>query len=423
MSMSYQKADDAGRPVAEAIEDVYSLSPLQQGMLFHHLYEAHSGVDIEQVVYRLRDGLHVAAFKRAWQQIVDRHAVLRTGFRWEGLDSPLQLVHRQIKLEWEEVDWRLLPAAEQSARLDDYLRRDRRRGFAMTEPTLNRMALFRESDSGYQFVWTFHHAIIDGRSIALILKEVFAYYEAFCDGGDLALSLPRRYRDYIDWLDRLDLSRAVTYWLETLRRFTSPLPRVTKRAAEHTPLIRVEEWSDVPRGRSLFDSILVFENYELGAYLKAQGERWQNGDFELLERTNYPLALSGWAGPELLSKLAYHQRDFDDHAINRMLGHLRTLLESMPAQSEQSLAGLPMLTAQERDQLLIGWNDTQADYPAQTCVQQLFEAQVERTPEAVAVICGSEQLSYSELNGHANQLARHLQTHGVGRESLVGIAL
>ena len=106
------------------IEAIYPLSPLQQGMLFHHLYEAHSGVDIEQVVYTLHDGLHVAAFKRAWQQVVDRHAALRTGFQWEGLDSPLQLVHRQIKLEWEEVDWRLLPAAEQGARLDDYLRRE-----------------------------------------------------------------------------------------------------------------------------------------------------------------------------------------------------------------------------------------------------------------------------------------------------------
>src|SRR5436853_4975637 len=259
MSMSYQKADDAGRPVAEAIEDVYSLSPLQQGMLFHHLYEAHSGVDIEQVVYRLRDGLHVAAFKRAWQQIVDRHAVLRTGFRWEGLDSPLQLVHRQIKLEWEEADWRLLPAAEQSARLDDYLRHDRRRGFAMTEPTLNRMALFRESDSGYQFVWTFHHAIIDGRSIALILKEVFAYYEAFCDGGDLALPLPRPYRDYIDWLDRLDLSRAETYWRETLRGFTSPTPLVTKRHAGDVPTGDIEYTEQGTRlSRATTDALRAF---------------------------------------------------------------------------------------------------------------------------------------------------------------------
>ncbi len=145
----------------------------------------------------------------------------------------------------------------------------------------------------------------------------------------------------------------------------------------------------------------------MGAYLKAQSERWRNCDFELLEQTNYPLALSGWAGPKLLLKLAYHQRDFDDAAIRRMLGHLRTLLENMPARSEQPLARLPMLTAQERDQLLIGWNDTQADYPAQTCVHQLFEAQTARTPEAIAVICGDDRLTYGELNTRANQHARH----------------
>src|SRR5436305_11204096 len=110
----------------------------------------------------------------------------------------------------------------------------------MTEPTLNRMALFRESDSGYQFVWTFHHAILDGRSIVAVLKEVLAYYEAFCDGGDLALPLPRRYRDYIDWLDRLDLSRAETYWRETLRGFTSPTPLVMKRHAGDVPTGDIE---------------------------------------------------------------------------------------------------------------------------------------------------------------------------------------
>ncbi|MEN3334096.1 MAG: hypothetical protein V7641_3461 [Blastocatellia bacterium] len=518
------------------MEDVYSLSPLQQGMLFHHLYEEHSGVDIEQVVYTLHDGLQVAAFKRAWQQVVDRHAALRTGFRWEGLDTPQQLVHPRVVLQWETEDWRHLSVAEQGARLDDYLQRDRRRGFAMTEPTLNRIALFRESDSDHRLVWTFHHAILDGRSIVLILKEVLAYYEAFCQGGDLDLPLPRPFRDHIEWLDRLDLSRVEAFWRTTLRGFTTPTPLVMKRAAaaatagdlkyteqgirlsrattaalhvlaqangvtlntlvqgawalllsrysgaddvvfgatracrkttvadaddmvgllintlpmrmrvdsrttlgewlrqirqqhlglrdvEHTPLVRIEEWSETPPGRSLFESILVFENYEMGTYLKAQSERWRNCDFELLEQTNFALALSGWAGPKLLLKLAYHQRDFDDAAINRMLGHLRTLLENMPARSEQPLATLAMLTAQERDQLLIDWNDTQADYPAQTCIHQLFEAQAARTPEAIAVICGDDRLTYGELNTRANQLARHLQALGVRRETLVGIAL
>src|SRR5262249_1041223 len=111
-------------------------------------------------------------------------------------------------------------------------------------------------------------------------------------------------------------------WLKEIRN-----QHLTLREYEHTPLLKIQEWCEVPRGRSLFDSILVFENYELDSYLRGQGERWKNREFEFFEQTNYPLALSVWAGPELLLKLAYHQRNFTDDTISRMMGHLKTLLE------------------------------------------------------------------------------------------------
>src|SRR4029079_12696617 len=99
------------------------------------------------------------------------------------------------------------------------LARDPRRGFELTEPTLNRMQLFRESDSRHQFVWTFHHALIDGRSLAIILKEVLAHYDAFCEGRDLELPLPRPLRDHIEWLNGQDLSRAEAHWRDLLSGF------------------------------------------------------------------------------------------------------------------------------------------------------------------------------------------------------------
>ena len=112
---------------------------------------------------------------------------------------------------------------------------------------------------------------------------------------------------------------------------------------------------------------------------------------------------------------------FDSAMIERMAGHLQTLLSGIVAHPEQPVGLLPLLTDAERHQLLVAWNDTAAPYPADRCVHQLFEAQVERTPETVALVFEQQQLSYRELNRRANQLAHHLRTLGVGPETLVGL--
>ena len=113
---------------------------------------------------------------------------------------------------------------------------------------------------------------------------------------------------------------------------------------------------------------------------------------------------------------------FDGATITRMFGHFQTLLQSILADPGRRLSELQLLTERERRQL-VDWNETRRDYPRDKCLQQLFEEQVERTPDAVAVVFGSEQLSYRELNFRANQLARYLRDRGVGPESLVGVCL
>ena len=213
----YAKARDA-----DFVEESYPLSPMQQGMLFHSLYARQSGVNIEQVVLTLHESLNVLAFMLAWQRVVDRHAIMRSSFRWEGLDEPLQSVHSDAALEWQREDWRGFSESEQGERLETYLRDDRAREFDLSERTLNRMALFRIGDACYKFVWTFHHAIIDGRSLVIILKEVFAYYGALGKSRTLDLPRPRPYRDYIEWLARQDLSASESFWRGALRGFTSP---------------------------------------------------------------------------------------------------------------------------------------------------------------------------------------------------------
>ncbi|MEH2385074.1 MAG: amino acid adenylation domain-containing protein [Nostoc sp.] len=132
----------------------------------------------------------------------------------------------------------------------------------------------------------------------------------------------------------------------------------------------------------------------------------------------------------LKGQMVYSTDLFDDTTITRMLGHFQTLLESIVGNSEQRLSDLSLLTEEERQELLIDWNDTKRDYPENKCFHQLFEAQVEKTPDAMsatgyayALVFGDEQLSYKELNIRSNQLAHYLKKIGVESESLVGVCV
>ncbi len=124
---------------------------------------------------------------------------------------------------------------------------------------------------------------------------------------------------------------------------------------------------------------------------------------------------------DLTGMFTYDAARFDSAMIERMVGHLQTLLSGIVANPAQPVGLLPLLTANERHQLLVEWNNTATDYPHDYCIHQLFEAQVERTPAAIALVFEQQQLSYRDLNRHANQLAHHLRTLGVGPETLVGI--
>src|SRR5438128_744213 len=107
------------------IEDVYPLSGMQEGMLFHALYQPGEGVYFNQLSCRLEGGFEEEAFERAWERVIERHTILRTSFEWEGLERPLQVVWKKAKLEWKKEDWRGEGEEEQEERLKEYLEEDR----------------------------------------------------------------------------------------------------------------------------------------------------------------------------------------------------------------------------------------------------------------------------------------------------------
>src|SRR5215213_9780719 len=195
------------------------------------------------------------------------------------------------------------------------------------------------------------------------------------------------------------------------------------RQYEYSPLMQVQGWSEVERGVPLFASILAFENFPINTSLKKSEASLELVRVNSSESVNYPIGVMASPGVEFLIGIYYDCRRFDAATIERLLGHLKVMLESIAVNPRQRVAEIPVLTAEERRQLLFEWNNVSNAISSDVCVNQLFEAQAERTPNATAVIFGQEQVSYRELNERANQLARHLKELGVGPEVIVGICV
>lgn len=205
-------------------------------------------------------------------------------------------------------------------------------------------------------------------------------------------------------------------WLTDLQASQAAL-----RDYEYSPLVEVQGWSDVPRGTPLFKSLFLFENYHKDTPLEEMCRSLEIRDVHWYERHNFPIAAMVIPGAEQLELRIIHQTEhYSTSAVERMLDHWRTLLDGMVADPEARLADLPWLTTAEWDQLVTGWNDTDAELP-DACVHELFEAAADRTPDATAVVHAGGSLSYRELDERSNRLAHRLAELGVGRGSLVAI--
>ncbi|MGB5874534.1 MAG: amino acid adenylation domain-containing protein, partial [Bacteroidota bacterium] len=206
------------------IEDIYPLSPMQQGMLFHTLLAPHSGMYFEQTRWTLKGEIDITSFREAWRTVMKRHPALRTAFLWEGVDEPLQVVFRNVELPLRVEDWQDVPGDEQRRRLDEFARENSQQGFQLSVPPLMRLALLQTGKSDYHFVLSFQHLLLDGWSLPLIVGEVFVLYEALRAGAKISIPPVRPYREYIAWLQRQDMGEAEKYWRGLLAGFSEPTP-------------------------------------------------------------------------------------------------------------------------------------------------------------------------------------------------------
>ncbi len=220
-------ASEAG---SENLENLYPLSPLQQGILYHSLAAQGPPVYVTAISCRLRGELDEAAFKRAWQHTIQRHSSLRTAFVNAG-DGPLQAVLRDVPLQWKRCDWCKVPVTEHEERLRNLIDSQRGSSFELDRPPLMRVVLVRTGAQEYRMVWTHHHLVLDGWSLPIVITDVLAAHEAIREGR--LEQLPGRapdYSEYIAWLQQQDLTRAQAFWRQRLAAFLAPtFPNVGTR--------------------------------------------------------------------------------------------------------------------------------------------------------------------------------------------------
>lgn len=201
------------------IEDIYPLSPAQEGILFHSLYEPGQGAYVEQLSCELGAELDVQAFRSAWQLVVDHYPALRTAFVWDKRDKPFQVALRRVPLALRVSDGPIDTRAE------------RAKAFDLGRAPLMRVALAPAGAGGWHLVWTWHHIILDRYSVTLVLEQVLRAYEARRRGAAPSLPASRPYRDYVDWLRKQDLSAAESFWRRELEGYDAPVPLPFERRA------------------------------------------------------------------------------------------------------------------------------------------------------------------------------------------------
>ncbi|KWN72175.1 non-ribosomal peptide synthetase [Burkholderia ubonensis] len=442
------------------VEDSYPLSSLQQGILFHSLYDLDPAAYFQQFSFVVNGPLQVPALRQAWANALERHAVLRTGFAWTDRDHPVQTVLHAVDLPWTFVDWRSRDASRRAQDFDAFLADDRRRGFDLQKAPLFRCTLIQEAEDRHRFCWSAHHIILDGWSTAILMKEVFDDYLSIARTGVPALASPAPgYRRYIDWLARHPRSEDEAWWRAELAGFRAATPIVAEpvrqgagdaarqdkrreqrflldealtarlqalmrthrltlnvliravwalvlrryartddvvfgvtvsgrpplldgvesivglfintlpfrvRIAPERPftewlaavhaaqtamephsyssLVDIQSWSELPARDSLFDSLLVFENFPVAAAPDLGPDGIDIVDTRAFAESNYPLTLTVHPDTRLAFRISHDAHRFAPDVVRHMLGAIRELLERFaedPAQLTGQLADAP----------------------------------------------------------------------------------
>nr|WP_237179239.1 non-ribosomal peptide synthetase [Paenibacillus sp. MMS18-CY102] len=535
-NMSIQELDQLSEQMGAigAIENVYPLTPMQKGMLFHSIMEAEKGAYFQQSVIGLRGPLDVEALSQSLERLQQRHEILRSNV-YQGWKEAVLVIFRRKAVALTIEDIRSLPQEKHEEAIRQLAEQDRARGFGLESDCLMRAAIVRTGTESWQLIWSFHHLLMDGWCMPIVWGEWFETYFALVEHRESKLPATMPYGQYMEWLQQQDEQNAANYWNEYINGYDQHIGLPGKRPTKgqqyvldkhhlilseqltqalqaiasneqatlntvmqaawgillqkyngssdvvfgsvvsgrpaslpgveqmvglfiNTIPVRIqsqpdERFVDIVRRnqeqalasaafdfyplyqtqaqtgqrQDLINHILIFENYPMDAatdqlFAQQAGQRrLEVANMEMHEHNNYDFSLVIIPGTALSMRLEYNAEAYDGIAIERLAHHWLHLLEQIVANPQRPIAQYGLVTEVERQQLVERFNATQTNYPRHTTVHQLFEAQVEKTPNAIAIVFEDQQLTYRELNERANQLARTLRNHGIGKDQLVAL--
>jgi amino acid adenylation domain-containing protein/non-ribosomal peptide synthase protein (TIGR01720 family) len=196
------------------IEDIYPLSPMQEGLLFQKLFHPNSKAYYIQSAFIIDGALNVESFKAAWEILVNSYSILRTGFKWSGLGNPLQFVLHKVKVKVPFEDWS--HEEKQDVKLNKYLKVASKSPLNFETPPLIKIQLIKRSANRYYMLWNFHHIILDGWCTPIIIGELIKTYQKLENGDKIHIS-SRPYKDYINWLSKRDNEESIDFWKNHLQ--------------------------------------------------------------------------------------------------------------------------------------------------------------------------------------------------------------
>ncbi|SDI17000.1 non-ribosomal peptide synthase domain TIGR01720/amino acid adenylation domain-containing protein [Pseudomonas flavescens] len=217
----------------DAIDDLYPLTPMQEGLLLHTLLESGTGIYFMQDRYSIDSALDVERFERAWRLVVARHEALRASFVWNAGEQMLQIIHRGDGDGVEFLDWSALPEGGHEARLQQLLEEERLAGFELLHSPPLRLRLIRLAHDRHWFIMSNHHILIDAWCRSIMMGDFFAFYRALGEGREAGLAPAPRYREFIAWLHHQGLEQSRDYWRQALAGFERPTPIPSDRPIRH----------------------------------------------------------------------------------------------------------------------------------------------------------------------------------------------
>jgi tyrocidine synthetase-3 len=512
------------------IENIFDLTALQEGMLFHYLNSAKSNIYCAQLSLEI-DGLIIKDyFQEAWNKVIENNEMLRIVFRWEKLSKPIQIILKEINVDIRYCDFTGKESSVIDTDIQDIKLKDYTEGFDLREVPF-RLTLCKLNNNKYNLLISNHHIIYDGWSNGIILNEFINYYHKLINGSCLKINKKTPFNQYVKlnkefilkgkdfWKDYLNgyevnsvfrsktnnllldrtnecynhvikedkvhllkkycelhrltiadilynvwgillskysgiedilfgttvsgrnikldgIEKMVGLFINTIPLrlilpVNKPLIEIIKENSihlrkrgglENVPLQEILNSSGF-KGDELFESIFVIENYPIDKESLQHNDELTFTSFSIKETTNYKLTVSALITDEIELNFNYNNTCFENNLIERIGKHYARVVDWIINEKESDIISLDILTEEEKHQLLYEFNDTQADYPKDKTIHQLFEEQVARTPEKDAVCCGGNVFTYSELNKKANVIAHHIQEIGIDSNDIVTIFL